>query len=305
MVIMKKIIPLILLLGMSVSKAFSQGENLNRLVQFYLNADKECYTALIQKSVDDMTAWIRENRDKKWVVDYFSFELDDFLLLPPDVSLKDERKMFFLSTYIDWFKFKENPSLNFDDCLEIDSTRTFMVACLDNEGHVKGFTDLGEVGTYAETSKQKIRGHHCIWPNMDVIRFLGRNSLLTAYKKHPEFKEAKAVLFIQNEMPMMTSSFLGFVVGGELIIWDFFHERIVDKPDYLNRNSYHELRKGKTWDEYLLEMDAFYKKKMVYTSVRDSVFSGGYIFDLPASKKHVYGVTQPEKLRICPPNGYY
>ncbi len=276
-------------------------ENLSRLVDFYKNADKECYTQLIQQSMDKLNAWILTNKDKEWVDEYFTFELNDYLLKPSTVNLKEEKKVFILSTYINWLKFRDTPSLHFEDYLEIDSTRTFMVACIDNDWHVKGITDLGEVGMYVETTKQKNKGC-CIWVNLDVIHsYKGRNSLIRAYKKHPEFKNADAVLFIQNEKPMCISSCFGFVMDNELVIWDFFNERVIEKTEYLRKNAYLEPRGDKKWDDYLQDMDSFYKEKMMYNTVRDSsVFMNGYKTrdKLSETEKRFFGQTPSEKMRI-------
>lgn len=279
-----------------------QSKILSYLTDFYKNANKDCYTELIQESIDEFNSWLSVNNDKEWVEDYFAFELNSYLLKPSIVNLQEERKVFILSTYFNWFKFEETPNLDFEDYLEIDSTRTFMVACLDGNDYVKGISDLGEVGMYVKTAKKKNKGC-CIWVNMDVFHsYKGRNSFKRAYKKHPEFKNAEAIIYLQNEKPSYISTYFGFIIGDELVIWDIFSERVMDKSDYMSRLSYHKLKGNSTWDNYLKGMNDYYKKNMNYTTIRDTaVFKNGYRTkdELQESERRYYGQTSIDRIRTC------
>lgn len=299
---MKRLIFIIILLCLVFEHhGMAQGnDNLSRLVKFYKNADKECYVVLAQKSIYAFNEWYDNHKDEEWLDYYLEFNLNDYALKKTDISLANEKKVFILSTYINWPLFTQKQSLNMEDYLEIDSTRVFMIACVDDKMHIKGMTDLGEVGLYVETNKSKHKGC-CIWVNLDVFHsYKGRNALIKAYKNIPNLVNADAIIFIQN---LENMDCLGFIIENKLILWNFFAEKVVDTYECMRFRSYKKLRGERTWEEYIREIDSYYEKKNEYTSIRDSfVFKKGefrLMNELKACEKYRYGHTPPERIRMC------
>lgn len=194
---MSKLLYTLALLLLVPSICIAQNTNLDYLVDVYKSADRDCYTSLIQKSLD---------------LHYQQRAID----------LEKERKLFILSVYVDWDRYfigKED----IYDCISIDSLRTFIVAVIDKSNHIKGITDIEEVGSYTKT-KKTIKPH-CLWMDLDVIQSRkGRDALIEAYKLFPLLKQADAIMYCINNHAVSNGvpCTLLFVLQGKIYLLDFF-----------------------------------------------------------------------------------
>lgn len=183
--------------------ACSQDIITQRLVRSYIDADLDCYTDLIQHDLNQRNKWICDTfipltiRDavtiddkkplKKKEIRYYqtiaSGVRQTYMGYVHELDLRKEKKRFFLSiTLEDAEGFQAGN--NIYNHITIDSTRTFIIACMEDSTIVKGLTDLHETGlfltpgqwfganTTGQTTHVKEKSHQLVnWP----VRCLRKN----------------------------------------------------------------------------------------------------------------------------------
>ncbi|MBR4387638.1 MAG: hypothetical protein IKT00_00435 [Prevotella sp.] len=288
------------------SSAMGQEDNLYRLVEFYKNADKECYTKQIQQSMNQLKLWY-EDSICTWIKDdllsfhiktalspLFKGNYKDSLSYP---ILKNENKVLIMTVYVDWEKYcEQNFLIDLADCMQIDSTRTFMIACVDDNMHIKGFTDLLEKGLYIETDKTITR--QPLWVDLDLIRSEhGRNAFIKAYTQHPELKRADAIMCVVNDnyFTIVPSGFL-FVLDGKVMRFDFSGELVEYNSFIRDRRFIWEYNHTK---EQMQEIKNIYLQQMNYNSYLDFKKEDFLLPETEMKKNGRYGRTPSEKIRMC------
>lgn len=262
--------------------------NLSRLVDAYHSLDEDCYTQLIQKSLDEFNAWLPSHPEgKEQVEEQWGF-YDK--IKPHFVDLSKERKLFMLAVYMDWEKYCSSPFMNATECLTVDSTRMFVIACLDDRGHIKGITDVGETGLYVETTNKIIP--KCLWFDLDVINSRkGRDALINAYKLHPQLRDADAILWSSNNEDGSFNGYSSilFIKDEHVFQWHFWD------------NQLHELN-GQVRNTLL----TWSVSKGVLHNCRDDLFDDdenvNWILYYPVTmegKRYKYGITPTRMQRVC------
>lgn len=259
----------------------AQTNNLDYLISVYHSLDEDCYTQLIQNSLDDFNAWLKSHPEGKKQVEKEWGGYDDNVK-PHLVDLSKERKQFMLSVYMDWEKYFSSPFMNATECITVDSTRMFVIACLDDRGRIKGITDVGEKGLYVETTNKIIP--KCLWFDLDVINSrMGRDALINAYKLHPQLKDADAILWSTNREDGGYGGYstILFVINNQVFQWDF-------------------------WNDQLHELNGQVRERLMFWNghEREVLLSDDSDRDLyfPVSmegKRYKYGSTPPEMQRVC------
>lgn len=182
---MKKRIFLFQIIVVLLNSVYAQENKVIELTNIYKNADYDCYTDLIQKDIDDFTTWLEDslipkewNKMQKDISDWETMMgkrmkrkkyqrkkqewIDSFMNFirpqPKHVDLRAEKKVFFLSISLrDMDSYQ--PGENIYDYIIVDSTRTFIVACLDDSLNIKGISDLDDKGSF-ETVREWVCYHH-------------------------------------------------------------------------------------------------------------------------------------------------
>ena len=134
----------------------------NEILDFYNNADLGYYEEMCQKHIDEYDKWVEDSFMTTWP-DYFY--VDGYAIkneMEPyhkasHLDLKKEKKQFLLSIS---FKDMENFSRSDDiyDHIVIDTLRTFVVACMDDNGKVKGYVNYDYLGSYTRVDEFIIVG---------------------------------------------------------------------------------------------------------------------------------------------------
>ena len=295
----------ILLLSLTQSKG-QEVDNLSRLVNFYKNADKECYTELIQQSMDELKQWYEDSvcswRKDSLLSSRIDKELSNFsdrghLNHWPESKLKNQEKVFILSVYVDWEKYCDhNFLIDLADCMHIDSLRTFIVACVDEDMSIKGFSDIYERGSYLETDGSITSGRG-LWVGLDYMQSaFGRNALKTAYSLHPELRRADAIFYIVNDemFTVVPSSFV-FVIGGKLMWCDFSGEMSEYNSNIRERRFFWEYN-NESGERKQLAKD-IYTGQMEYSSLLD--LRKEALLGKDNIPRYKYGRSSENKLRLC------
>ena len=112
--------------------------------KFVENADLACYEQKIQQDLNKFDKWLTDSlplfKPKGYANPY----------RPGNVDLTKENKIFILAVALantENYNFEDN----IYDYLIIDSTRTFVAVCLDEEMNITGVTDIGEPGTFHDS----------------------------------------------------------------------------------------------------------------------------------------------------------
>lgn len=304
---MKKIIfsVIIMLLSITLSKG-QELDNLSSLVNFYKNADKDCYTELIQQSMDELKQWY-EDSVCSWRKDnMLSSEIDKKLYYFsdrghlnhwPESKLKDQNKVFILSVYVDWEKYCEHDFLiDLADCMHIDSLRTFIVACVDDDLSINGITDIYERGSYLEIDGSKTSGRG-LWVDLDYMQSVfGKNALKKAYSLHPELRKADAIMSVVNDywFTIVPCGFI-FVLDNRLFWCDFSGEMFEYNSYIRERRFFWEYNHTKEEMEGIKKM---YLEQMDYHNYKDMPKSC-FLSDTIKQKSGRYGHIPIDMIRMC------
>lgn len=180
---MKKRIFLFQIIVVLLNSVYAQENKVIELTNIYKNADYDCYTELIQKDIDDFTSWLVDTlmpaewkREEEWLSRWEKslgkkarkkkyqrikqHWFDNFSIRPRPkyVDLKKENKVFFLSICLrDLDHFQSGD--NIYDHIIVDSTRTFIVACLDDSLDIIGISDLDDKGSF-ESAREWVQFHY-------------------------------------------------------------------------------------------------------------------------------------------------
>lgn len=130
---------------------------ISNLKEFYEQADLLCYEKLIQQDMEKYDKWFMDSLP---IIDTFLMSRSKFIR-PGKINLKEENKVFILAISLantENYKFDDN----IYDYIIIDSLRSFIIACVDENYILKGYTDYEEPGMYLSLTdnfyyKKKIR----------------------------------------------------------------------------------------------------------------------------------------------------
>ncbi len=132
---------IIILFIFCCNNGFSQNDVISRLKDFYAKSDLDCYEQKIQQDLNKFDRWLVDTLPS---LNTLPFKVE---YRPSNIDLHKEKKVFMLAVTLantENYRFEDN----IYDYLIIDSLRTFVIACVDEKMNVKGFTDIGEVGSY-------------------------------------------------------------------------------------------------------------------------------------------------------------
>ncbi|MBR1400805.1 MAG: hypothetical protein IJ604_13990 [Prevotella sp.] len=134
----------------------------NEILDFYNNADLGYYEEMCQKQIDEYDKWVEDSFMTTWPDSFF---IDGYAIkngMEPyhkasHLDLKKEKKQFLLSIS---FKDMENFSRSDDiyDHIVIDTLSPFVIACMDDNGKVKGYVNYDYLGRYTRVEEFTLIG---------------------------------------------------------------------------------------------------------------------------------------------------
>lgn len=139
--LMKVFYPISILLLCFCNSLFSQNI-VEKLKDFYANADLECYEKKIQKDLQKYDSMI---------VKFLPImgSMPHAPVRPGNVNLSKENKIFVLAVTLsntEAYTFEDD----IYDYIILDSLRTFIIVCVDDKSNVIGYTDTEEPGSYVD-----------------------------------------------------------------------------------------------------------------------------------------------------------
>jgi hypothetical protein len=237
------------------NNGFSQNDVISRLKDFYAKSDLDCYEQKIQQDLNKFDRWLTDTLPS---LNTLPFKVE---YRPSNIDLHKEKKVFMLAVTLantENYRFEDN----IYDYLIIDSLRTFVIACVDEKMNVKGFTDIGDVGSYIDLKD-----------NFYVYKRKRRKQLSLLIKE------------IVNDNP-------------DLILYcEAFYHSIL----YIKNNKIYVISKGrkKELNEVVREcpdIEMIRKSNMILYPYKKEYVSDSH----PISYRNT-GHTPPDEVRVCPP----
>ena len=211
---------------MAFQNIYAQDKSIvNEILDYYKNTDFSYFVEKCQKHIDEYDKWVEDSFMATWP-EYFFYDGHAIKNgMEPDhksshLNLTKEKKQFFLSiSFMDMKNLSRTD--NIYDHIVIDSLRNFVVACMDDNGKVKGYVNYDHLGSYTK---------------VEEFIFFGKKN-----KRKKVYENEKNIVSILNSFhpqALLINTGLGhnfyYLKNYKIYVYDLSREKSMELVDFAN-----------------------------------------------------------------------